>query len=254
MTDLRELWRRIPVDDVGYFTAEELLGYRDDDLRALVARMGQARYLGWRNHQGRWRDVLGLDVTRGKTVLDYGCGIGLEACQYAAAGNRVTVADLHPATVELALRVLGFFAYGAHPDPMGAVIGPDGDLDPPFPAGFFDVVHMSGVLHHIPDPAPVLAHCRRWLKTRGQLRLLVYSDRAWRQVTGTDPPDQVAGHPEADRFASYMDMAGGYADWYDPARLAHRTEDLFRISRCEYVGPDGTLLAAVLTPKTKGKR
>jgi 2-polyprenyl-3-methyl-5-hydroxy-6-metoxy-1,4-benzoquinol methylase len=96
---LRELWRRIPVDDVGYLTAEELLARSDTDLRTLIDRMEQTRYSGWRNHEGRWRDILGLDTTSGKTVLDYGCGVGLEALQYARAGNDVVVADLHLPTV-----------------------------------------------------------------------------------------------------------------------------------------------------------
>lgn len=251
MTDLRELWRRIPVDDVGYFTAEELLAHDDDTLRRLVDRMAVVRYGGWRNHEGRYRDVLGLDTTVRKRILDYGCGIGLDALQYALAENAVVVADQHAATVALARRVLHLYDVSAL---TGQVIGPDGDLLGRSPDGWFDVIHMSGVLHHIPDPAPVLAHCRRWLKPRGQLRLLVYSDRAWRLVTGTEPPDQVAGHPQLARYGQHMDMAGSYADWYDPARLARRTEAWFRITRCEYVGPDGTLLAAVLVPKGKGKR
>lgn len=251
MTNLRELWRRIPVDDVGYFTAQELLAHDDDTLRRLVDRMAETRYQGWRNHENRYRDVLGLDTTVRKRVLDYGCGIGLDALQYAQAENAVVVADLHAATVALARRVLSLYGCSAL---TGQAIGPNGDLLGRSPDGWFDVIHMSGVLHHIPDPAPVLAHCHRWLKARGQLRLLVYSDRAWRQVTGTDPPDQVAGHPDADRFASHMDLAGGYADWYDPARLARRTGGLFRMVRCEYVGAEGTLLAAVLTPRREGKR
>jgi SAM-dependent methyltransferase len=249
---LRELWRRIPVDDIGYFTAEELLAYDDDALRRLVDQMTRNRYGGWRNYQDRTRNVLGLDTTVRKRVLDYGCGIGLDALQYAQAENAVVVADLYAETVALARRVLSLYECSAL---TGRLIGPDGDLvGTGRPDGFFDVVHMSGVLHHIPDPQPILAHCRRWLKPHGELRLLLYSDQAWRQVTGTDPPEEVTGHPAADRYASHMDMAGSYADWYDPARLAHRTGSLFKITRCEYVGADGTLLAAVLMPKAKEKR
>jgi len=220
-------------------------------LAALIDRMAEVRYRGWRNHQGRYRDMLGLGATSGRTILDYGCGIGLDALQHAQAGNDAVVADLHLPTVQLALRVLDL--HGT-PALSGAVIGADGDLDPTSPASYYDVIHMSGVLHHIPDPAPVLARCRRWLNPSGELRLLLYSDRAWRQVTGTDPPEEVVGHPAAERFASHMDMAGSYADWYDPSRLARRTEGLFTITRCEYVGTDGTLLAAVLIPQAKGKR
>ena len=243
---LRELWRRVPVDDVGYLVPDTLLAGTDGQLLALVDRMATVRYQGWRNHQGRYRDVLGLDTTHGAAVLDYGCGVGLDALQYAKAGNDVVVADLHLPTVQLALRVL---ASSGTPALSGATITPAGDLDPRSPAGFYDVVHLSGVLHHLPNPGPVLHRCRRWLKPDGELRLLLYSDHAWRLATGTDPPTEVLGHPAFDRYVDHMDMAGGYADWYDPARLATRTRDWFRVLRCEYAGPDQTLLLAVLGPR-----
>lgn len=244
--ELRALWRRIPVDDVGYLDAADLLRYSDGELRATVERMAEVRYRGWRNHENRWRDVLGLDSTSGKTVLDYGCGIGLEALQYAQAGNRVVVADLHGAAVDLAWRVLD--AYG-HPAFGSAMILDSGAINPDFGDHAFDVIHMAGVLHHIPDPSPVLAHCQRWLKPQGELRLLLYSDQAWRQATSTDPPEHVEDHPAAGHYAQFMDMPGSYADWYDQDRLASRAGQWFRVKRCEYVGPDRTLLAATLTPR-----
>ena len=251
MTDpvaLRELWRRVPVDDVGYLDPADLLTDPDDrPLLDLVERMARVRYQGWRNHDNRYRDVLGLDTTHGMTILDYGCGVGLDALQYAQAGNLVVVADLHPATVRLALRVLD-----AHERPAlsGATIRLDGDLEPPYPDGWFDVIHMSGVLHHIPDPHPVLLRCHDWLRPGGELRLLLYSDQAWLRATRTPPPEDVTDHPALAEYGQHMDMPGSFADWYDPERLAARTRGLFTITRCFYAGPHRELLLATLQPAT----
>lgn len=242
---LRELWRRLPVDDQGYRTADELLALPDRQLVELIEQMTAVRYGGWRNHAGRYRALLGLDDTTGRRVLDYGCGVGLDALQYAKGGNRVVVADLWPATVDLAWRVLDAFeapAWGS------AVIGDGGQLNPDFGTAAFDVIHMSGVLHHIPDPAPVLAHCARWLTLDGELRLLLYSDRAWRRAVGTDPPAEVTADPGLETYAAYQDFPGGYADWYDPGRLATRAGRWFQVARCDYLGPEETLLAATLVP------
>lgn len=246
--DQRGAWSRLPVDDRGYLDAADLLVMSDDGLVALVAEMERVRYQGWRNHEGRWRDVLGLDTTHGKRILDYGCGVGLEALQYAKAGNQVVVADINGAAVDVAWRLLdanGVPAWGST-----SILDPPA-LNPDFGDWAFDVVHMAGVLHHIPDPRPTVELAHRLLKARGELRLMVYSDRAWRNATGTEPPDDVTGHPQLERYVRTMDEVGGWADWYNRARLEQRFGDLFTIRRCERLGPDGQYLAAVFTRKTR---
>jgi SAM-dependent methyltransferase len=246
--DQREAWSRLPVDDRGYLHTDQLLAMTDGELLALVADMERVRYQGWRNHQNRWRDTLGLDTTHGKVVLDYGCGVGLEALQYARAGNAVVVADINPAAVTVAGRVLA-----AHDLPAldGAVIGDPATLEPSFPARWFDIVHLAGVLHHIPDPRPTVELAHRLLKPNGELRLMVYSDQAWRAAVGTDPPFDVAADPDLGRYVRTMDEVGDWADWYDRKRLEVRFGDLFTVGRCEYLTPDGRYLAAVLDPRGK---
>lgn len=226
----------------------DLLAYSDEQLLELARRMERTRYGGWRNHEGRWRRALGLDDTHGKTVLDYGCGVGVEALQYAKAGNQVVVADLTARGVTLALRVLEVNGYQGQ-----ASLIREGPrlLRPAWPPRSFDVIHCAGVLHHIPDPRPTVELAYRLLKGRGELRLMVYSDRAWRHATGTEPPDDVTGHPQLERYVRTMDEVGGWADWYNRVRLESRFGDLFAIRRCEWLGPDGQYLAAVLTRKSR---
>ena len=62
-----------------------------------------------------------------------------------------------------------------------------------------------------------------WLRPGGELRLMVYSDEAWRLATGTEPPmGKVEDHPDFELFWQTWDAIGGYADWYDRDMLERR--------------------------------
>ena len=230
----RQAWARIPVDEQGYFDAAELLALPDADLLRLAGAAEDARYGGWRNTGGLWREKMGLDVRHGQ-VLDYGCGLGLEALQYARAGNAVTVADQNPAAVALAVRLLALHGCPA----AGAHIVPDGPAFIRVPDETFDLVVMNGVLHHIEDPAPVVRAAARWLPPGGELRVMVYTGRAWERITGTPPPVDVAGHPARERFVRWGDEVGDWADWYDQARLEARFGQWFDVEEFTYIADWG---------------
>ena len=239
--DRVEQWSHPPVDDIGYFESERLLEWSDMRLRHLIERAERNRYGGWRNYQGRWRRILfDLKTTRGMKVLDYGCGIGLEALQYAKGGNAVWLADISQPNIALAQKVLGLYGYEAERT-IWIV-----DEDVVYLGWPCDVIHCSGVLHHIPDPFPVMENFHRWLITGGEVRLMLYSDHAWRIATKTEPPESVEDHPLFEKYWQRWDPHGGYADWYDRDRLEQRFGDLFEIKTCEYLTKQKEYLGAVL--------
>jgi SAM-dependent methyltransferase len=234
-------WASPPVDDVGYLSSEDLLKQSDITLLDLAAHMRERRYGGWRNFEGRWRDVLGLDTTRDKIVLDYGCGVGVEALEYGRTGNLVLLADIVPSNIDLARRI---FQIHGHADKC---IGLPAENPLPIADEHVDVVHCSGVLHHIPAPRPVVEDFHRILKPGGELRLMLYSDDAWRDVTGTEPPQDVTSSAEFEHFVRHFDGVGEYADWYDAAKLEQRFGDLFHIDRFEYLTENSWFIGAVLS-------
>ena len=240
-----EAWSHPPVDDVGYIPSTELLALPDEQLLKTVEAMRRTRYEGERNHGGLWRGVMGLDELTGLDVLDFGCGTGVEAAELAKAGNRVVLADISPDNVALAdrvLRLLGTPAAGR------CLVG----MEPPYLhllPGSLDVFFACGVLHHIPWARQVMERAHALLRPGGQCRLLLYSDRGWREATATEPPDDVTTHPQFWHFVRFFDLIGEYADWYDRERLEQRFGDLFTVERCEYLTSTGRFLAAVLRRK-----
>lgn len=238
----RRAWRRVPVDDVGYMDSAALAALPDAELRALMERMEKIRYAGWRNTGGFWRREMGLDDLHGLRVLDYGCGTGMEALQYARSGNAVSVADVNQGSVDLACRLLALSGFEAQ---AGYLIA-DG---PPYitaDGGSFDLVVMNGVLHHIEHPVPVAREAARWLAPGGELRVMVYSDNGWRAATGTEPPDDVGSHPQRARFVRWGDEVGDWADWYSEARLAERFGEWFDVERFCYIAGHGWYATALL--------
>lgn len=228
------------MDDVGYLSSETLLLFPERDLRDLIHRFEQNRYDGWRNYENRWREVLGLDSTHDKTVLDYGCGFGIEALQYARAGNDIVLADISRDNVRLAMRVLALEGFSAG----SFQITEEMPMNPMF--GTFDVIHCAGVLHHIPDPVPVVEMMAAQLSDEGELRLMLYSDIAWRLATNSEPPAVVTEDERFDTYWTCWDPIGGYADWYDEARLLGRFGHMFDLVRYEPLTENGAYVGAVL--------
>lgn len=245
-TDHVAAWSQPPVDDVGYIPSQELLARSDDELRRLVDDMRTARYGGWRNHGGRWRDVMGLDTLQDRDILDFGCGTGIEALELALTGNRVSLADIAPANVALATRVLDLYG-------MSITNGFTVSNEPPYivcDAASFDVFYCNGVLHHIEWPRAIMERAHQLLKPGGEVRLMVYSDAGWRVATGTEPPGDVTTHPGFTRFVRYFDAVGEYATWYSETKLQAEFGDLFTIERCQYLTENNQYLGAVLRKQT----
>ena len=117
--------------------------------------------------------VHGYRGSAGLRVLDYGCGNGYVLAHYARNGAIVTGIDLTERALGLArarFNLLGF---------QGEFVRGDGK-SVPFPDATFDIVCSMGVLHHIPDPRPVVDELYRVLKPGGRLVVMVYSRASWR--------------------------------------------------------------------------
>lgn len=241
-------WSAPPVDDIGYVPSLELLTYTDDRLRDTVEGMRRVRYdpAGWRNHRNLWRETLGLDTTHGKHILDFGCGVGLEALQFAETGNTVSIADLSEPNLQVASRVLRLYGYEPESVWLVDASSPYADVSP----GSVDVFYCNGVLHHIRWPEKIMLAAHGWLRDAGEARLMLYSDHGWRWATDTEPPvGDVRESPQFEVFVRRFDSVGNHADWYNYDKIQALFGSLFETRELDYITPWQIYLTCTLIKK-----
>jgi ubiquinone/menaquinone biosynthesis C-methylase UbiE len=109
----------------------------------------------------------GFAATKGKRVLEIGCGLGTDGAQFAKAGADYTGIDLTDAAVDLARRRFEIFQL------PGTFRTADAEqLD--FADNSFDVVYSHGVLHHTPDTAGAIREIHRVLRPGGRAIVMLY--------------------------------------------------------------------------------
>jgi len=131
------------------------------------------KYFDWRNDQYfdyiTHMPVSGHD---GLIVLDYGCGPGDDLVGFSTYSRpaRLIGMDVSPSSIEEARARLALHKS----DVELVLLRPDaGRL--PLPDASVDLIHCSGVLHHIADPRPVLCEFRRVLRKSGRIQVMVYN-------------------------------------------------------------------------------
>jgi SAM-dependent methyltransferase len=108
----------------------------------------------------------------GQSLLEVGCGLGVELGRLGRLGFRVTGIDLSPKAVALASDYL-------------KRLGVDGEArvqdaeETDFPDGSFDAVYSSGVLQHTPRIERAIAEIHRVLKPGGRILIILYHRHSW---------------------------------------------------------------------------
>lgn len=153
------------------YSAEEL---------AAVPRVAIEGALGVANH------LRHAAIARGETVLDLGCGAGIDsilAARRTGPGGRVLALDFLP-------EMLARTAAAAAEAGLVNVEPLEGDIEAiPLPDRSVDHVISNGVVNLAPRKARVLAECARVLRPGGRLTL---SDLT---VAEAELPPQVLTHP-----------------------------------------------------------
>src|SRR5262249_11141771 len=116
--------------------------------------------------------LVAFDGYRGRTVLEVGCGAGVDLARFARGGAIVTGVDLAPSAIELAR------ANFEQQQLPGAFEVADGE-QLPFPDNCFDLVYAHGVVQYTADPRRLVEECRRVLKPDGQAIFQVYNRVSW---------------------------------------------------------------------------
>lgn len=130
-------------------------------------------YFNWRNDQYLgYLDLMPVDAADGLSVLDYGCGpghdlvgFGLYSKPKLLTGIDVSEPSLTEAGHRLALHGIRAQLIKLHP----------ADTRLPLASNSIDLIHCSGVLHHVPRPDLILEEFRRVLRPGGRAQIMVYN-------------------------------------------------------------------------------
>jgi len=116
----------------------------------------------WAPWCNRWVKSFAKEIPEGSTILDVGCGTG-SALLVLAERHPVLLAgvDISPKAIAVARGKLSCL--------RANLWAGDAETGLPWPEETFDVVTMTAVIHHFPDPEKVLPHIARVLKPAGRL-------------------------------------------------------------------------------------
>ena len=108
----------------------------------------------------------------GRSVLEVGCGAGVDLVRFARGGAQVTGVDLAPSAIALATA-------NFEQQNLTANLQVANGEALPFTSDSFDLVYAHGVVQYTPDPKRLVEECRRVLKPGGQAIFQVYNRVSW---------------------------------------------------------------------------
>lgn len=116
--------------------------------------------------------LVDFNAYRGKTLLEVGCGTGVDLVRFARAGAITTGVDLSRTAIDLARQNMAQNGLSANLQIM------DGEALQ-FAGDSFDVVYAHGVLQYTSNTEKMVSEIHRVLKPGGEAILMVYNRISW---------------------------------------------------------------------------
>jgi SAM-dependent methyltransferase len=105
---LRKKWHEVPAADSRLLTTK-LVDLPDHELKDIWERERLAATTGASFDVRGWYHLLYKDVLRGKRVIDFGCGFGLDGITFAQEGARTTFVDIVESNLIVVQRLCKIF-------------------------------------------------------------------------------------------------------------------------------------------------
>jgi len=116
--------------------------------------------------------LVNFSAYKGKSVLEVGCGAGIDLVRFARGGARVTGIDLSKTAIDLAFK--NFDQTGKSAD----LFVMNGECMQ-FADDTFDMVYAHGVLQYTADAEAMIEEMHRVLKPGGEAIMMVYNKNSW---------------------------------------------------------------------------
>jgi SAM-dependent methyltransferase len=116
--------------------------------------------------------LVDFNAYRGRTLLEVGCGAGVDLVRFARAGAITTGVDLSRTAIDLARQNMAQNGLSANLQIM------DGEALQ-FAGDTFDVVYAHGVLQYTSNTEKMISEIHRVLKPGGEAILMVYNRISW---------------------------------------------------------------------------
>jgi ubiquinone/menaquinone biosynthesis C-methylase UbiE len=119
--------------------------------------------------------LVNFPVYKGKSVLEVGCGAGIDLMRFASGGAKVTGIDLSKTAIDLACK--NFEQNGQN----GNLRVMNGECMQ-FADNTFDVVYAHGVLQYTADSAKMISEIHRVVRPGGEAIIMVYNKNSWLNI------------------------------------------------------------------------
>ncbi|HUG42750.1 MAG TPA: class I SAM-dependent methyltransferase [Acidobacteriota bacterium] len=116
--------------------------------------------------------IVDFDGYSGQSLLEVGCGVGIDLIRFARGGAEVTGIDASEVAIDLAFQN---FSQQGLPCRLGVMSGEE----LAFPGDCFDVVYSHSTLQYTADPEAMVREIHRVLRPGGEAILMVYNRFSW---------------------------------------------------------------------------
>ncbi len=221
--EARNYWRFAP-SGVGKVDSATLLSLPDEEFYSTWERHFKSRLSHY------WEEGHTIpyfaELFRGKKVLSFGSGLGLNEMQFLRAGADLTCADI----VESNLRVIERVAAIEGVGPVKIVAMKD-SATTDF-GGPYDYIYANGSLMTMPfdKQAMVVANFKKSLKPDGRIILMLYTWKFVADTCGVDSPKAFARYSDP----SVGDIHNPWSDWHDDRKLMQLAGDDMAISARQF--------------------
>lgn len=205
LEDARKYWSYPPGKLYGKKNTDEYYQKDDSFIRHLIESEISLRNESQDAEVARRRVAHWIKANNIKKMLDFGCGLGVDGVYFSLnLGIQVVFSDISLSNVRLTGRYAQIWNI-----PSRSVY-----LDDPVSFEFeekFDLIYANGVLHHIPEPKPVVDNLKRSLNSGGLFIAMLYTREHYRAKSAAN----LAHYAVRSEGPAPIAMVNPYSDYYD---------------------------------------